>query len=119
MTSRVPKLVLAAVLAASLPAAAAARDCAPAPDHASRAGAGWAPYRPGPVPAQRWREASWRETELRRVRAELAALDRERAEYHARHAWQPRKLHRYDREYAERRAELERRSLELQQVAWR
>jgi hypothetical protein len=120
MTSRVPKLFLAAVLAASVPAAALAGGC----DHESARGrhrdAGWsAPYRPGPAPAPRVRDAAWRERELSRVRAELVALERERAAYHARHAHQPRKLHRYDLAYAERRADLERRWHALRPVvAW-
>ncbi len=85
MTSRIPKLVLAAVLAAALPAAAA-RAC----DHdaARRGEAAWpVPWRPDPAPPHRWREAAWRERELQRVRAEIQALDAERADFHARFAW--------------------------------
>jgi hypothetical protein len=113
MTSRVSKLVLTAVLAASLPAAAAASDC----DHLDRRthGSGPALHRPAPAPAPRWRDA-----ELQRVRAELRALERERAQFHAKHARHPGKLRKYDRAYAERRAELERRWQALRpMVAWR
>ncbi len=114
MTSRISKLVLAAVLAAMVPVAA--RPC----DHDDRREAAWpAPWRPEPAPSHRWREAAWRERELWRIRAELQALDAERADFHARFAWNPRKLRRYDRSYLERRAELERRWSELQPVAWR
>jgi hypothetical protein len=116
MTSRVSKLVLAAVLAATLPAAAAARDHHDEEPWRDR---GPAYHEPGPAPAPRWREASWRDAELRRVSAELRTLDRERAEYHALHARHPGKLRRYDRSYAERRAQLEERWHALQRVAWR
>jgi hypothetical protein len=113
MTSRIPKLILAAAVAATLPAAAAADDC-----HRERPAAWAAPARPPTPPPHRWREAA-RERELQQVRAELRALDLERAEFHARHARQPRKLRRYDASWAERRAEVERRFWQLQQVAFR
>jgi hypothetical protein len=61
----------------------------------------------------------WRDRELQQVRAELRALEQERAEYHARHTRHPKKLRRYDATYAERRAGLERRFWELQQLARR
>jgi hypothetical protein len=112
MTSRISKLVLAAAIAASLPAAAAARDCDH--DHGRRAHAAHRAE-----PPRGWREAERREQLLHRIRAELHALDAERAEFHARNAWNPRRLRRYDRAWAERRAELERRHLQLQRVAWR
>jgi hypothetical protein len=119
MTSRIPKLILVAALAASLPAAAAADDRC---DH--RAGPGGpaaAPYAypadPGP---RRWREGEWRDRQLHRIDAELRALDAERAELHARWAGRPGRLRRYDRWYAERRAELEHRRAELLgRLAWR
>jgi hypothetical protein len=117
MTSRVSKLVLAAVLAASIPAVAAARDC---DHHGAPAAHGGPAHHPAPAPGARWREASWRDRELLHVRAELRALERERAEYHARHAGHPGKLRKYDRAHAARRAELERRWHELRpMVAWR
>ncbi len=130
MTSRASKLVLAAVLASSLPAAALAGDCdhdherdrppvyAPPPQY---------PVPPAPAPGRwdatwrdgSWRHGSWRERELMQVQAELRALDAQRAELHARFAWNPRKLRKFDRWYGVRRAELERRWYELQYVAWR
>lgn len=129
MTSRASKLVLAAVLASSLPAAAAARDC----DHDGDRPPAYAappayPAPPAPAPDRwddaGWRDGSsrhgwWRERELMQVRAALLALDEQRAEYHARFAWHPRKLRKFERWYAVRRAELERRWYELQYVAWR
>ncbi len=115
MTSRISKLVFAALLAATFPAAAAACDH----DGDRRAEAAWRdPWRPGPEPARRWREG-WRERELFRVRAELQALEAERADFHARFAWNLHKLRRYDRVYLERRTALQRRWSELQPVAWR
>lgn len=138
MTSRVSKLVLAAVLAGSVPTLATAsergpgRDC----DHdaAGRPVVVMPPvYAPSPVrhpappapPAwetwreRRWQEAGWRQRELAEVRAELRTLESRRAEFHARNAWRPGKLHRYDRWYLERRAQLEQRERELLRVAWR
>lgn len=131
MTSRTSKLVFAAVLASSLPAAALARDCDH--DHDRDRPPVYAPqpaYPTPPAPApDRWqdgtwrdgsrRHGSWRERELMQVRAELRALDEQRAELHARFAWNPRKLRKLERWYAVRRAELERRWHELQYVAWR
>ncbi|HEX9401110.1 MAG TPA: hypothetical protein VF912_13450 [Anaeromyxobacter sp.] len=118
MTSRISKLVLAAVLTSTIPAVATAHDgdhdrC----DQLERYDRGdRREDRVQPVP---WREAAWRERELREVRAELQALDTQRAEVHARFARKPGKVRHYDRWYAERRAELERRWSELQRVAWR
>ena len=114
MTSRISKVVFAAVLAAALPAAAVACDH----DGDRRAEAAWRDPRPGPEPARRWREG-WRERELSRVRAELQALEAERADFHARFAWNLHRLRRYDRVYLERRTALQRRWSELQPVAWR
>jgi hypothetical protein len=140
MTSRVSKLVLTAVLAGSIPALAAAsdRDCdhdrdgrpvVTAPVYTPPPPA-WAPppaqYPAPPAPPawQDWRErraheAGWRHRELASVHAELRALDAERAEFHARNAWRPGQLRRFDRWYFERRAQLERREHELERVAWR
>jgi hypothetical protein len=113
MTSRISKLVFAAVLAATLPAAAVASACEH--DRDSRREAAWRdPRHPGPEPAR-----GWRERELFRVRAELRALEAERADFHARFGWNLHKLRRYDRVYLERRTALQRRWSELQLVAWR
>ncbi len=127
MTSRTSKLVLAALLASSLPAVAAARDCEHDRDGDHRPPVYVPPpaYPAPPAPApdrwreDSWRDGSWRERELREVRAELRALDQRRAEFHARFAWNPGKVRRFERRYALRRAELERRWYELQYVAWR
>ena len=120
MTSRiVSKLALAAVLAGSVPAVAAAHDdgrpvaVAPAP---------WAPApvvveRREELAARRWREER-REGELAAARAELRRIEAERAEY-LRHPNHRGELRRCDRRYFERRAELERRCHELDRVAWR
>ena len=70
---------------------------------------------PGPAPRVGWRRAS----SSREVRAELQALEAERAQFHARFAARPGKLRQYDRSYFERRAALERRWHELQRVACR
>ena len=118
MTPRISKLVLAAVLASTFPAAAAARDCVHdvGVDRHERSSA--VPAH-GPAPAARWREAAWRDRELREIRAELQSLDAQRTDYHARYYRNPGKLRRYDRWYADRRAELERRWHELERFAMR
>ncbi len=51
--------------------------------------------------------------------AQLRALDAERDRFYAENAWRPGRLRRYERWYAVRRGELERRLEELQPVAWR
>jgi hypothetical protein len=134
MTTRLSKLVLAAVLASSVPAAASSgeRDhdragCPPGvrPPVAHPVAPPPAPYAaypapPAPRPAPRaWPDARWRERELLEVRAELRALDAERARFHAEYGHRPGKVRRFERWYAARRAELERRWHELQWVAWR
>ena len=137
MTNRIQKLVLAAVLASSVPAAALARDCDHDGDHDrdDRPPASYAPYEapfappayyapvyaPGyraPAPAQ-WREARWRERELAQLRLEFRALDDERARFYVENAYRPGKVRRFERYYAARRAELDRRWNALQVVAWR
>jgi hypothetical protein len=134
MTSRASKLVLAVLLAGSVPGLAAASDhehdrrCdhdqvvvtpvvtpppvyAPAPPAPPRLREEW--REPG------WRDGGWRHRALESVHAQLAQLEADRAEFHAQNAWRPGKLRRYDRWYFERRAELERRERELERVAWR
>lgn len=128
MTSRISKLVAAAVLAGSLPAAALAHDGDHDRDRDARpVVVAPAPWYPAPAPREDWRahvrdgrrEAAWRERELASCRAELGTLDAARADFHARNAWRPGQLRRYDRGYWARRAELERRMSELERVAWR
>lgn len=119
MMNRVSKLVLAAVLASTVPLAASADAC----DHGGVPPAAWPPaaypaYPAPPAPWQ-WRETRWRERELARVSAELAALDAERDRFHAQYGHRPGKARKFERWYASRRAELERRWWELQTVAWR
>lgn len=88
---------------------------------------------PAPAPAWdtrddlRWNGRSWvqagwsrrdareRVAQARFVRVELRQLDQQRAAYHARFAFQPRKLARFDARYFDRRAALERR---LQTLTW-
>lgn len=124
----ISKLVLAAVVTASLPAAAAARDCDhPAPPQV----VAWAPPATYPAPAPppawreghshraRWQEARWRERELAELRFEFRALDDERADFYARPGVRRGQARRFERYYAERRAELERRWNALQLVAMR
>jgi len=136
MTSRVSRLVLAAVLAGSIPALAAANDPGRpyAPDRDGRPAPVTPVYTPAPPPAyappapapyradwreRRGHELRWRERELAQVRTDLARLDAERADFHAHNAYRPGLLRKYDRGYFARRAELARREHELERVAWR
>lgn len=139
MTSRTSKLVLAAVLIGAVPALAAANDrdrdgghdrpvrpVVVVPVHAPPPPV-YAPAPPAPPADPRWQgwqdrrghEGGWRHRELEQVRAELATLDAQRAQFHAQNAWRPGKLRKYDRSYFERRAQLEAREHELMRVAWR
>jgi hypothetical protein len=95
----------------------------------------FAPPRPAPAWALRdelrwngrgWVAVGWGRAELhgrffqaRAVRLELVELERERAAYHARFAWHPGRLTRFDARYFERRAELERRLQRVTMYAWR
>jgi hypothetical protein len=116
---RVSKLVLAAVVAASLPAAAAA-DCDHVDGHRPAAWAPPAAYPPSPPqPARAWREARWREQQLAALRAEFRVLEEERARFYAMPGVRRGQARRFERSYAERRAELERRWHALQLVAMR
>jgi hypothetical protein len=79
---------------------------------------------PAPPAPYRLRDGSWREREIAQVTAEIRELDARRAEARARLGWNrsPRKMWmmwRFERWYAARHAELERRLYELQYVAWR
>ncbi|HET8540732.1 MAG TPA: hypothetical protein VFL83_12755 [Anaeromyxobacter sp.] len=129
--NRVPKLVLAAALLASIPLAASADGAC---DHGAPPSA-WPPaatypghpappaaypvYDPAPPAPRRWAEWRWRERELAEVSAQLRALDARRDRFYAENAWRPGRVRRFERWYAARRAELERRWWELQTVAWR
>lgn len=73
-----------------------------------RFGAGWVRH-----------ERSERFLQVRAVRCGLFELERERAGFHARHAYRPWLLARYDAGYFERRAALERRLERLTTYAWR
>ena len=131
--NRLSQLVLAAALVASVPVAASADDCehdrGPAPAGAWSSPAQYRAYpQAGAYPSQpepsrpaprRWREYRWRERELAEVNAQLLALDAERARFHAENGWRPGPTRKFERYYAARRAELERRWYELQTVAWR
>ena len=96
------KLALAVALAAAVPSAALAMPC-----EAERS----YPVPPRPVPAG-WQHESARERELR-------ALEDTRADFHARYAGRPGKVRKFERWYAERRAELEARRDALRYYAWR
>jgi hypothetical protein len=132
MTSLARKLAVAAVLASSIPAAALAHDgdC----DRGDRDGdhrpalyvppvalpPAYAPVNEYPAPAAPYyREGGWRGRRIHELRAELRELDARRAEAYARYGGNPWRLRRFDRWYAFRRAELERRLNELAYVAWR
>jgi hypothetical protein len=129
MTSRTSKLVaLAAVLAASVPAAALAHDrdgdCDGArPPVAYLPPAAQPVYAPAPAypvnaPAPYYRDG-WRARRIHELREELRALDARRAEVYARSGGNPWRMRRFDSWYAVRRADLERRLSELAYVAWR
>jgi hypothetical protein len=108
---------------------------AQAPAHVHDRACGHDPRLPPPpaAPAWTWRDdlrwdgrgwvrAGWprhesgaRMARAHAVRLELVELERDRAAFHARFAYRPRKLARYDASYLERRAELEQ---ELQRLTW-
>ncbi len=137
MRSLVPKLVLAALVAATLPAAAGAHDCdhgdgrPQAAHHDPLAPPAWRDgywrdgywrdgyWRDGRRRDARWRERVWRERELAEIREELRQLDEQRADLYASGPRGFGRVRRFERWYAFRRAELERRWMALQQVAWR
>ena len=56
---------------------------------------------------------------MNEIRRELRALEVERADFHARYAGRPGKIRKFERQYAERRAELEARWDALRYYAWR
>ncbi len=123
------KLFLAAALLSSIPLASFAdgRGC----DHDRNPPVAWPDaYRgdaqpdayPIPAPTYDWREGRewrWRQHERAELRAQLRALDAERDAFYAANAWRPGRVRRYERSYALRRFELERRLYDLQPVAWR
>lgn len=122
MNSRLSKLVLAAVLASSVPAAASARDCDHDGDDRGSPPVYAPPYGPpayAPPAPRVWREARWRERELAQLRAEFRALEDERARFYARNGHRPGKIRKFERWYASRRAELESRWQAAQAYAWR
>jgi hypothetical protein len=103
------KLALAVALAAAIPSAALAKPC-----DSERA----YPAPPRPAPAG-WHYASPREREVRELRRELRELEATREDFHARYAGRPGKIRKFERWYAERRAELVERLDELRYYAWR
>ncbi|MGC4001047.1 MAG: hypothetical protein QM767_27720 [Anaeromyxobacter sp.] len=78
-------------------------------------------YRPDHRPDHRpgFRHTAWREHQRNELRAEYARLEADRNAFHARWAFHPRKLVRYDRWYMAQRAELDRRWQSLNMTAWR
>jgi hypothetical protein len=121
----VRSLAAAAALAAATPLAARADRCdearpggpPPAWTEPDRAPAAWP--QPGDRGEYRPVRDGWRARELARVQGEIAALDAERARFHARWAFHPGKLRRFDRRWFFERSELERRYRELAYYAWR
>ncbi|WP_242346121.1 hypothetical protein [Anaeromyxobacter terrae] len=116
------KLALAVALAAALPSAALAKPCdddrfpppRPAPaDWGRDGGPDWG--RDG----RDWRHESPREREAREIRRELRELEDTRADFYARFGGRPGKVRRFERWYAERRAELDARWDALRTYAWR
>jgi len=71
----------------------------------------------GPARHRGWDSARFER--VRALRSELRRLDDDRADFHARFAWRPRKLARYDAWYFAQRAELERALQRLSRYAWR
>ena len=128
MTSRASKIVVAAVLASSIPAAPLACEREreygqPGGDARPPAYYAPPPEYPAPPAPTRWREDAWRERwrerEIARVSARLESLETRRAEARARFGWNPQLMLRFERWYAARRAEFEQRLYGLQYVAWR
>ncbi|HSN90256.1 MAG TPA: hypothetical protein VLS93_03415 [Anaeromyxobacteraceae bacterium] len=138
------KLAIVAALAAALPLAARAdwRDQdgrfddrappqsygtpAPGHDHHSQCGHPVPGYGPGYGRDLGWgpgtvslRRHDWRARELAQIRAEMAALDAQRARFHERFAGRPGKLRKFDRWYFAERTALERRYAELAWVVMR
>jgi hypothetical protein len=113
---RASKLAIAAALAASLPLAASAADCdhrtVPAPAPVAWTAPVAHPVRPPPPP-------TWRARELASLRAEFRALDAERTRFYAQPGVRRGQARKFERYYAARRAELERRWEKLQYVAMR
>jgi len=90
------KLALAVALAAAVPSAALAKPCEVERSYSV----------PRPAPAG-WHHESARERELREIRRELRTLEDKRTDFYARYAGRPGKVRKFERWYAERRAELE------------
>ena len=124
MTNLASKLALAAALAASIPTLAHARPCDAAPvvaaqyDRADPGAGGWRPDGRGDD-RDGWRRddrreerGGWRHAQRERIRLELAQLEARRADFHA--TWHRRgEVRRFERWYAEERAELLGRLAEL------
>ena len=90
----------------------------PAPSWATRDDLRW--------DGREWVRAGWgrgerngRFEQARAIRHQLLLLEWERAGFHARFAWHPRRLARFDAQYVQRRDELEHRLQWVTLYAWR
>jgi hypothetical protein len=108
------KLVVTAAIAASIPAAAFARDCdhdvraVPLPAPARYDEGGWnGRDHDGGRHERSERRDAWREQERARIRAGYARLDQRRSEFYARFRGSPRQADRFERWYAAEHAELD------------
>lgn len=104
------------------PALAYPAPAYPAPAYPTPASAGYdSGYGPAPVNAYGggWRHDGWRQREAARIRFELTRLERTRDDFYASGEWRPGKVRKFERWYATRRAELERRLGELRWYAAR
>lgn len=75
-------------------------------------------YGYGPGPGYAYRDG-WRHREAARLRFELSRLERTRDDFYASGEWRPGKVRKFERWYATRRADLERRLDELRGYAAR
>lgn len=117
---RRPPVVVYAPPAYPAPPVYSAPAYPPAPAYPAPAPAGYDSgngygYGPGPAYGGGWRHDGWRQREAGRIRFELDRLERTRDDFYASGEWRPGKVRKFERWYAFRRADLERR---LDQLRW-